>query len=274
MAWINTHNLEFIRYRALLVIAFACLATLPFSLYRIIVAQEIMAQVEDETGQDDSQEEQEDQAEENDNEDIGHSQEEPMKQARESDSDDGEGGEQEDQPEASDSEDPPSRAKVEIGADGMPAQAWRGKGFAVIAAWAGSMGLMLYLLATAAGTLYLVSQASELNKETFAPLTFADAVPWIAFFSISANTAGMGLLALSTLLFGAMIARAGLRLWPRIWVAFSYVALAVAALLSGSAIGVASSPVSGQATLATPAILLFALWVLWFGIMLVRLRAE
>src|ERR1051326_5524809 len=65
MAWINTHTLEFISYRALLVIAFACLATLPFSLYRIIVAQEIMAQVENETEQD----EQEERAEESDVED-------------------------------------------------------------------------------------------------------------------------------------------------------------------------------------------------------------
>src|SRR6266480_1088541 len=46
MLWINNHMLQFITYRALLVIAFACLVTLPFSLYRIIVAQEILAQTE------------------------------------------------------------------------------------------------------------------------------------------------------------------------------------------------------------------------------------
>jgi hypothetical protein len=89
-----------------------------------------------------------------------------------------------------------------------------------------------------------------------------------------ANTVGIGLLALAALFFGAMIARRGLHLWPGIWVAFGYTSLAVAALFSGSAIGVASAPATGQASLTTPAVLLFALWVLWFSIMLVRLKPE
>ena len=56
--------------------------------------------------------------------------------------------------------------------------------------------------------------------------------------------------------------------------AFGYLALAVAALLSGSAVAVASFPTQGQAVLTSPAILLFALWLLWLGIMLVRLKPE
>src|SRR5205085_12461795 len=94
-----------------------------------------------------------------------------------------------------------------------------------------------------------------------------------AILAISINTVGIGFLALSTLFFGAMIARSGLRLWPGIWMAFSYVAIAVAGLFSGSAVAVASGPTS-QAALSTPSILLFALWVLWLGIMLVRLKPE
>ena len=56
--------------------------------------------------------------------------------------------------------------------------------------------------------------------------------------------------------------------------AFGYVALAIAALMSGSAVEVAFAPTTGQAILSTPAILLFALWVLWFGVMVVRLEPE
>ncbi|MBV9229744.1 MAG: hypothetical protein JOZ18_10560, partial [Chloroflexi bacterium] len=58
------------------------------------------------------------------------------------------------------------------------------------------------------------------------------------------------------------------------WIAFGYAALAVAALLSGSAVAVATAPAAGQAALTAPAVLLFSLWVLWFGIMLVRLKPE
>ena len=94
-----------------------------------------------------------------------------------------------------------------------------------------------------------------------------------SIFSLISNTLGIGLLALSTLFFGALIARRGHNLWPTVWILFGYMALAVAALLSGSAVAVAGAP-STQAVLTTPAFLLFGLWVLWLGIMLVRLKPE
>jgi hypothetical protein len=96
-------------------------------------------------------------------------------------------------------------------------------------------------------------------------------------FAYITYTVGGGLLAIACLFFGAVIARRGRNLWPDAWVLFSYLALALAALLSGSAVEVASAPnagIAGQAILTTPAILLFAIWVLWFGIMLVRLQPE
>ena len=61
---------------------------------------------------------------------------------------------------------------------------------------------------------------------------------------------------------------------PNSWLFFGYVALAIAALMSGSAVQVAFAPAAGQAALSTPAILLFALWALWFGVMVVRLKPE
>src|SRR5260370_24311170 len=42
LTWISQHSFQFVIYRVLLALAFALLFTLPFSLYRIIVAQEIM----------------------------------------------------------------------------------------------------------------------------------------------------------------------------------------------------------------------------------------
>src|SRR5436853_7548750 len=42
LVWIHEHNGLFLGYRILLILAFALLLTLPFSLYRIIVAQEIL----------------------------------------------------------------------------------------------------------------------------------------------------------------------------------------------------------------------------------------
>ncbi len=71
-----------------------------------------------------------------------------------------------------------------------------------------------------------------------------------------------------------MIARGGRNLWPGIWVAFGYGAIAVTALLSGSAVGVASAPGAGQAPLTTPAIFLLGLWTGWLGSMLLRLKPE
>ena len=158
-----------------------------------------------------------------------------------------------------------------IEADGMPSFAWRGKGYAVLAAWAGLFGLLLFVAGTLASTLYLVGSAASIHPQAPVP---PNAAPLTGLFAVLTFTAAGGLLAMSCLFFGAVIARSGLSLWPGIWVAFSYVALALAALFSASAVEVASAPGSGQGLLSTPAILLFALWVLWFGIMLVRLKPE
>src|SRR5260370_30976786 len=46
--WIGHHLGQFLGYRALLVISFAVLLSLPFTLFRIIVAQEILGQQEEE----------------------------------------------------------------------------------------------------------------------------------------------------------------------------------------------------------------------------------
>lgn len=207
LTWIGAHQFQFIIHRLLLTLTFVLLLTLPFVLFRIIVAQELVAQVEQGEVEDDEETE-----------------------------------------------------------DGLPAHPWRGKGFVIIAVWAGLSGLLLYILGTIGGTIYLVSVSSTPTPANFTLIS--------SLFSLVANSIGIGLLALSTLFFGAMIARRGRYIWPGIWVAFGYAALAVAALFSGSAVGVASSPATGQATLTTPAMLLFALWVLWLGIMLVRLRPE
>src|SRR5438876_3491388 len=226
LRWINTHSLLFLGYRALLFAGFAFMISMPFSLFRIIVAQEILGREAEEQAEDDKKQVAQDEAKD------------------QSDSDQ---------------------------QDGMPAFAWRGKGFAVLAAWAGLFGLLFFALGTLASTLYLVVSAASLpslatNLENAAPLT--------GFFAVITFTVGGGLLALSCLFFGAVIARSGLKLWPGIWVAFAYVALALAALFSASAVEVAFAPGAGQTLLTTPAILLFAVWVLWFGIMLVRLRPE
>lgn len=223
LAWIGAHQPQFIIQRLLLVIAFVLLLTLPFSLFRIIVAQELVEQVE-----------------QTDEKSDEIAEEEPAERGEESE---------------------------ERTEDGLPTHPWRGKGFVIIAVWAGLCGLVLYILGTVAGMLYLVVASGDV----MVPNNFT---LFSSIFSIMANTVGIGLLALAALLFGAMIARRGLHLWPGIWLAFGYTALAVAALFSGSAVGVASAPATGQAPLTTPAVLLFALWVLWFSIMLVRLKPE
>lgn len=224
LAWIGMHQPQFIMQRLLLVIAFVLLFTLPFSLFRIIVAQELVEQAEqaDEKPDEKPNEKPDEDADENTDE------------------------------------------RTE---DGLPAHPWRGKGFVIIAVWAGLCGLVLYILGTVAGMLYFVVASGNVTVPDNFTL-------FSSIFSIMANTVGIGLLALAALLFGAMIARRGLHLWPGIWLAFGYTALAVAALFSGSAVGVASAPATGQAPLTTPAVLLFALWVLWFSIMLVRLKPE
>lgn len=226
LAWINAHSLYFVLYRLFLVAAFLCIITQPFSLFRIIVAQEIIGQQEIE--EEESQEESSESADEDEDE-----------------------NEQ---------------------ANDLPPYAWRGRGFAVIAAWGGLISVIIYALGTLASMLYFTFISHGMSATAPVPPAFST---FSSFFAILINTAGGGLLAISTLFFGAMITRSGLRLWPGIWLAFGYVALAVAILFSINAVTVATTPVSGQATtFASPSILLFALWVLWLGIMLVRLKPE
>jgi hypothetical protein len=205
LTWISQHSFQFLIYRLLLVLAFALLFTLPFSLYRIIVAQEIVGQEADQ------------------------------------------------QPEARETH-------------GMPAYAWRGRGFVVLAVWAGIISLIIYVLGTIASTLYFVISAGNVDSSGVAIVS--------SVFTISTNTIGIGLFGLGSLFFGAMICRTGLNLWPIQWVAFGYVAILVGGLLCISAIGVASAPGVGQNTVTTIATLLLALWVFWLGLMLVRLRPE
>ena len=244
LAWIHTHLATFILYRLFLIISFALLISFPFSLFRIIVAQEIMAQQE---------REHEELAAEDESKDKEDTTINPGKEV------------EEDRDEAEE-----DRDEAEDDNDGMPPYAWRGKGFAIIAAWAGLFGLLVYVIGAIVSTLYFVIVGSNATSN-IAPTNIA---LLSNLFALATNTAGLGLLALATLFFGAMIARSGRNLWPTSWVAFSYLALAVAALLSGGAVGVAGAPNGGQSAFTTPSILLFALWILWLGIMLVRLKPE
>ena len=226
LRWINTHSLLFLGYRAILFAGFAFMISMPFTLFRIIVAQEILGREAVEQ-------------EKNDKEEVV-------------------------QDETSDQSDNHEE-------DGMPAFAWRGKGFALLAAWGGLFGLLLFVLGTLASTLYLVFSAASL---TLATTSLENAAPSTSLFAILTYTAGGGLLALSCLFFGIVIARSGLKLWPGIWIAFAYMAMALAVLFSVSATEVAFDPVTGQTFVTTLAILLFSVWVLWFGVMLIRLRPE
>lgn len=239
LRWINGHSLLFVGYRALLIAGFALMLGFPFALFRIIVAQEIIgrAELEKENNEADSQQDQ------------GPETEEPDEQEQSA---------QEQQPTTATDED-----------EGMPQFAWRGKGFAVMAAWTGISGLFFFAAGTLASTIYLLAIASSLPSH----LT-GDVAPLTGLFAILTFTVGGGLLAFSCLFFGAVIARSGRTLWPGPWLFFGYVALAIAALMSGSAVQVAFAPTAGQAALSTPAILLFGLWTLWFGVMVVRLKPE
>ncbi len=224
--WISTHSLLFLGYRALLFAGFAFMISMPFTLFRIIVAQEIL-------GRDTEEQEKE-------------GSEEPV-------------------------QDTPKDLAENDQVDGMPAFAWRGKGFALLAAWGGLFGLLCFALGTLVSTFYLLFSAASLsstatNLEAVAPLT--------VFLTIVTYTVGGGLLALSCLFFGIVIARSGLKLWPGIWIAFAYMAIALAILFGVSAAEVAFDPLTGQTFVTTLAILLFSVWVLWFGVMLVRLRPE
>src|SRR5579872_2165930 len=230
LLWLNAHPGQFLGYRILLIVAFALLLSLPFTLFRIIVAQEILG------------------LEDVEQEEIVND-EETTASGTEGDSKDRDAQE----------------------TDGMPPYAWRGRGFAVIAAWAGLGGVIFCTAGTILSTLYLFIVGSSFSSHE----PVQSAFPGLSStFDILTYTVGGGLLAVALLFFGAIIASRGRHLWPGIWVVFSYLAIAGAALLSGSAVAVASAPTEGQAALTSPAILVLALWILWLGIMLVRLKPE
>ena len=226
LRWINTHSLLFLGYRAILIAGFAFMLSMPFTLFRIIVAQEIL-------GREAAEQEKNEEEEQEQNTILDQS------------DDHGEGG--------------------------MPAFAWRGKGFALLAAWGSLFGLLCFALGTLASTLYLVFSTASLPS---AATSLENVSPLTGLFAILTYTVGGGLLALSCLFFGIVIARSGLKLWPGIWIVFAYMAMALAVLFSVSATEVAFDPVTGQTFVTTLAILLFSVWVLWFGVMLIRLRPE
>jgi hypothetical protein len=239
LLWLHQHLWSFAGYRLLQIAAFALLLSLPFTLFRIIVAQEIL-------GRDDEPASAQPGSEEQHAED-GHVQRHE--------------GENEEEGE--------SNQQLPATAEEMLAIPWRGKGFAVIAAWSGLLALLLSVLGNLAGTIYLVVVARGFSSGALPPSGFS----WLTgLFTIVAYTAGDLLLALTTLFFGIIIARSGLKLWPPSWVAFGYLAILLAAFFSGSAVEVAMAPAGGQALLTTPALLLFAIWAGWMGFMLVRLR--
>src|SRR5579864_7481057 len=143
LRWINAHSLLFLGYRALLIAGFAFIISLPFSLFRIIVAQEVLGrEEEDQEGDGDASEEDEE--------------DEEQEQAEEVQSD-------------------------KTDAEGMPEFAWRGKGYAILAAWSGLFGLLLIVGGTLVSSLYLVSSAATITSQTSisnnaAPLTGALAI--------------------------------------------------------------------------------------------------
>src|SRR5713226_5363932 len=57
LRWINIHSLHFLGYRVLLILGFALIISLPFTLFRIIVAQEVLGRGE-EQAQGDEEEDQ------------------------------------------------------------------------------------------------------------------------------------------------------------------------------------------------------------------------
>lgn len=228
LVWIQGHTALFLLYRFALILGFALLSGMPFALFRIIIAQEIVGRAEIEAEDDSDKEE-----------------------------------------ENADGESAESEAENEQ--NSMPAYAWRGKGFAVLAAWTGLLGLVSITAGTLFSTIYLWSSAGTVNAQSPLPANFASVS---SLFALLTYAVGGGLVALSCIFFGIVIARSGRKLWPDSWVAFGYAGLAVGAIASGSAVEVALAPTGGQATLTTPAILLFALWSLWFSFMVTRLKSE
>lgn len=232
--WIANHIALFLGSRLLLVLAFLALISLPFTLFRVIIAQELIGSEDANT-----QAQNEDQQDEK---------------------------EQEADTDAQDEKD-----DIQDEHANKQAEAWRGKGYAVLAAWTGAVGIMLFLLGTLVSAIYFAVVANALTPRSPLPGNF---LLITSILAIIANTAGDGLIGLSCFFFGVVIARRGTRLWPGIWIAFGYAALPVAALLIIAAISVASAPTQTQGALATLSVLLFALWVLWLGIMLSNLKAE
>jgi hypothetical protein len=229
LVWIHGHNGLFLGYRILLMLAFALILTLPYSLYRIIVAQEIVGQQEHTANQTTGEDAEED----------TQTEKEPV--------------------------------SVTTPADGMPAFAWRGKGFVVLAAWLGTAGLLLYILGTIVSTFYLTISSAHVTSGT----GVSDSVISLSgTFTIITNTIGIGLLGLGMLFFGAMITRTGMNLWPGIWVVLGYVAILVGGLLCIGAIAAATASGGSQGILNTAATFLFALWTFWFGLILTRLQPE
>lgn len=231
LVWMQGHLPLFLLYRLALLLGFILLLGLPFAFFRIIVAQEIVGRAE-------LGEEIADETVTNEDEVSVSSQE---------------------------------QATSEAEPDGLPPFAWRGKGFAVIAAWAGLLGLGLIVGGALGSTIYLWSSAGTLTSQAPLPDNFALVS---SLFSVLAYTIGGGFLALACIFFGIVIARSGRRLWPDSWVAHGYTGIAIGAITSGSAVQVALAPTGGQASLTTPAILLFAVWSLWFSLMIVRLKPE
>src|SRR5260370_2581071 len=245
LSWIGNHTIAFLGYRALSIIAFAALVSLPFTLFRVIVAQELLG----------SEETEHDELEAGET-DVG---DQPHQDSQQEDSFElaGTAGEVQEQ---------------RIGGSGSTSTlSWRGKGFAVLAAWTGLLGIILYTLGSIASAIYSAGVGNGFTSQATIPGNF-QAISGAT--TIITYTVGGGLLAIACLFFGAMIFRSGLKLLPGMVVAFGYMALAVAALLSVSAVAVVSAPIAGKAALTTPAFLLVALWVLWFGVMLVRLQPE
>jgi hypothetical protein len=255
LVWIHGHNGLFLGYRIMLLLAFALIWTLPFSLYRIIVAQEILGQQEGlpiNTNEADAEDDLPiDIAEVDAEDDL------PIDIA----DDDAE----------EDTQNAEETAPAPATASGMPAFAWRGKGFVVLAAWLGTAGLLLYVVGTIVSTLYLIIASAPVTsgKEV------ADRVILLSgTFTIITNTIGIGLLGLGILFFGAMITRTGMNLWPGIWVALGYAAILVGALLCIGAIAAGTDAGGSQSLLNTAGTFLFALWTFWLGLMLIRLQPE
>lgn len=231
--WIGTHTLPFLIYRILLIGAFCLLISFPFSLHRIIVAQELMAQQDQEA--------------------------ETQQEGKDTDL----------VPEHEDNEKNEDEHEDNDEDDGMPDHPWRGKGFVVLAAWSGLLGLVIYIIGAAITTAYFFLVGGSHGAAIYNSVATLTPI-----FTIITNTVGTGLLGLGCLFFGGMIARTGKNLWPNPWVAFGYASLFVGAILCISTVAVASAAGIGQSALTTPATLLFAIWLLWLGIMLVRLKPE